>query len=127
MPNITVPVTLTVIAPDIEVTPLSLEMTLLPDEIGTLPFTLNNVGTVDLTWNLTDGAPWLSEDLSSGSILPGGSKEVIVTFDATGLALGNYTATIIITSNDPTDPSISLPVTLTVKNYLFFLPLTQRR
>jgi hypothetical protein len=124
IPTITLPVTLTVVIPEIDLYPLSLEMTLLPNTTVTGKFTVINDGLGELNWNLTDGASWLSENPISGTILPGGSKDVIVTFDTTGLAPGIYDTDIVISSNDPDESSVSLPVTLTVKDYRFFLPIT---
>jgi hypothetical protein len=112
--------------PDIEISPSSLEMILIPNATGMHAFTIYNYGTDDLEWSLNDDVTWLSEDLTSSNILPGGSMQVSVVFDATSLVLGVYNTNIIITSNDPNEPSISLPVTLSVKNnYQFYLPITQ--
>ena len=47
--------------------------------------------------------PWLSEVPTSGTTTGGGSTPVQVTFNATGLALGTYTANLCVNSNDP-DP-----------------------
>ncbi|GAB4144779.1 MAG: hypothetical protein Fur0021_01620 [Candidatus Promineifilaceae bacterium] len=70
--------------------------------------------------NLAD-VPWLSEDPTMGTTAPGGSTDVTVTFDSTGLAVGEYTANLCISSNDP-DPGpgngtdlVVVPVTLTVE------------
>ncbi len=50
----------------------------------------------------------------SGTITPGNSSEITVTFDAAGLDLGTYTATLRIVSNDPENLQIDVPVTLEV-------------
>jgi hypothetical protein len=55
--------------------------------------------------------------------------DVDVGFDATGLDVGSvYTATLVITSTDPFNPVILLPVRLTVGEavYQVFMPLTLR-
>jgi hypothetical protein len=62
----------------------------------------------------TSDVPWLSETPTSGTVLAGGALPVDVVFDATGLALGDYTANLIISSNDPNEPSVPVPVTLHV-------------
>jgi len=57
---------------------------------------------------------WLSEDPTEGTI-PGGECQVVdVTFDSTGLAPGDYFAGLLIESNDPDTPEITIPVQLTV-------------
>jgi len=63
--------------------------------------------------NLTLGqGDWLSLDPSSGEIPAEESQSISVTFDATSLTSGDYTANIIIASNDPDSPMLVVPVTL---------------
>ncbi|MEZ5196304.1 MAG: GEVED domain-containing protein [Bacteroidales bacterium] len=57
---------------------------------------------------------WLLVSPTSGTILPGMSQQLDVTFDATGLAEGIYPADIIVYSNDPGQPSVVVPATLNV-------------
>ncbi|MBN1135195.1 MAG: PKD domain-containing protein, partial [Anaerolineae bacterium] len=107
---------LTVVAPDIEVTAPPLEATLCPDTAQVTTLTICNAGTAPLTWSLseTPDAPWLGETPAAGTLPPAGCADVTVTFDATGLAPGDYTADLIVNSNDPDEPAIPLPVALTV-------------
>ncbi|MBN1140012.1 MAG: PKD domain-containing protein, partial [Anaerolineae bacterium] len=58
--------------------------------------------------------PWLSEDPISGTVPPGECVVVDVTFDSTGLAPGVYNGDLLITSNDPDTPEVTIPVTMTV-------------
>jgi hypothetical protein len=58
--------------------------------------------------------PWLGVAPTAGSTAPGGSSEVTVTFDSTGLAPGEYEALLCVDSNDPVNPRVVVPVTLTV-------------
>lgn len=69
---------------------------------------LNNEPGVDI--------PWLSEDPTSGTVPAGGSVEVAVTFDASGLSADTYLANLNIDSNDPDTPVVSVPVTMTVES-----------
>jgi hypothetical protein len=57
---------------------------------------------------------WLSVDPQVGSTAPAGFSLLTVTYDATGLEPGQYTAGICIESNDPAQPIVQVPVTLTV-------------
>ena len=61
------------------------------------------------------GAPWLAT-ANGGATLPanGGQQNLSVTLDATGLVPGTYTTSLVLDSNDPDQPSLSLPVTFTV-------------
>jgi photosystem II stability/assembly factor-like uncharacterized protein len=66
--------------------------------------------------NLT-GTPlnqWLSVAPSSGTITPGNSDVLTVTFDATGLEPGTYTAFLRIVSNDPSHLQVDVPATFEV-------------
>ncbi|MCB9497668.1 MAG: S8 family serine peptidase [Fibrobacteria bacterium] len=47
-----------------------------------------------------------------GSILPGSSQELTVTVDPSSLDAGTYHANVVIRSNDPNLPAISLPITI---------------
>ncbi len=57
---------------------------------------------------------WLTVAPESGSVAPGESATATVSFDATGLLGGDYGSTIVITSNDPLQPTVSVPVSLHV-------------
>ncbi len=59
-------------------------------------------------------APWLSVSPKSGTVAPGSSVTVDVTFNATELKKGVYTDTLNISSNDPKTPWTFVPVTLVV-------------
>ena len=84
------------------------------------------VAQFDLYWavdNVTitgdpSGPEWFSLNggtSASGTIPAGGSDvDITVGFDSTELGLGTYTATIYIDSNDPSDGSIAIPVSLEV-------------
>ncbi len=61
-----------------------------------------------------EGVPWLPIDPNSGTITAGQSAEINITYDASNLAEGDYTANITILSNDPAEPEVIIPVTLTV-------------
>ncbi len=64
------------------------------------------VGPVDV--------PWLSEDPTAGTLQPGQCVDIAVTLDSTGLLPGDYFANLLIQSDDPDEPEITLPVSLTV-------------
>jgi hypothetical protein len=64
--------------------------------------------------HLLRGANWLSVEPDSGVLASGESIDLSVGFDATGLFGGTYEADIIVTSNDPDESEVTVPVTLTV-------------
>jgi hypothetical protein len=63
---------------------------------------------------VADDMPWLSLSTASGSTAPASNSEVTVTFDATGLAPDTYSGSLCVESNDPLNPVVSVPVSLTV-------------
>lgn len=62
----------------------------------------------------TPTGDWLSSDINSGSVTPGGNQEIIITCSAGDLALGTYTGRIHLLSNDPDQPEIEIPVSFEV-------------
>jgi hypothetical protein len=58
--------------------------------------------------------PWLSYSSTRGSTLPGDTTPITVTFDATSLASGTYSADICVNNNDLSNARVAVPVTLTV-------------
>ncbi len=65
-----------------------------------LPFVIQGTTEAPLCSVLSD-IPWLSLDSTAGSTAGGGGSDVILTFDATGLAVGTYTGNLCVFSNDP--------------------------
>ena len=65
-------------------------------------------------WNtIPTQLTWLMPDTMTGTVAPGSSMDVILTFDATGFVGGDYTSNINVTSNDPANPSVTA-----VANYM---------
>jgi hypothetical protein len=64
---------------------------------------------------------WLVVAPASGHIMPGGSETATVSFRAGNLAAGTYTGNIFLESNDPANPSFTIPVSMDVEggcNYI---------
>ena len=59
--------------------------------------------------------PWLGETPTAGTTAPGTSTPGTVTFDASALAPGTYSALLCAQSNDPNHPLLTVPVELTVE------------
>jgi hypothetical protein len=73
----------------------------------------------DVNFRARFGSPdtWASVTPASGVVSSGTSSDVSVLFDAAGLADGTYTGTLRLTTTDPSNPTIDVPVTLTVGAY----------
>ena len=124
-PNVTnspclVNVTLNLGVPEISPSPTSLTFT--TDE-GENPadktLEVCNSGTGTLDWELTDDAAWLSATPTSGSLGADDCEDVTVSVDASGLAAGDYSATITITGS----PTKTVPVNLHIVSAMPELPV----
>ena len=69
-------------------------------------------GTYNGTVLLVDG--WLSVSPMLGSVYAGDIDDLILTFDATNLPIGDYYANILVNNNDPDNPQVVVPVHLLV-------------
>jgi hypothetical protein len=112
-------------SPTVAVGPTSLSTTLGPDTLLEQTLTISNTGQETLAWNLSEtgtsdcslpsGIPWVSAAPITGTLSGGSASPVAVTFDTTGLGLGVYTGSLCIQSNDPAQPLVTVPLTLTVE------------
>jgi hypothetical protein len=77
-------------------------------------------GTVQFGWMGIPGTggsgpcSWVSVNPTSGTTTPGGSDIVTISVDAAGLTSGTYSCTLTVASNDPNDPTVSIPMELNV-------------
>jgi hypothetical protein len=58
--------------------------------------------------------PWLSVSPTSGSVGAGSDTPVTVSVDTNGLAVGSYSAHVCVATNDTANPTVDVPVSLTV-------------
>ena len=109
--------------PDIAVEPTELSVSSLPSAMTTRTLTISNTGSPALTFGLAESptVTWLDEQPAGGTVIFPGGKPVIVTFVAPNVA-GVYTTTLRISSNDPFNGLVTVPVTLTVA-HATFLPI----
>ena len=77
-------------------------------------FTIRNLGVLDLTWSasLRDAVPWLSIENPDGVVAAGAEGELRMTIASSSLSTGEYSAEILLVSNDTEHPQITVPVTL---------------
>jgi PKD repeat protein len=59
-------------------------------------------------------AGWASTSSSSGSIAPSSSVVITYTFNSANLSAGVYTQNIVVQTNDPLTPTLSIPATFTI-------------
>lgn len=78
-----------------------------------LPFILEGTGGGECT--APTHIPWLTVSPMNGSTNTGGSTPVTLTYNSAGLAAGTYAGTLCISSNDPDEELLTVPVTLDVE------------
>ena len=59
---------------------------------------------------------FVTPNATSGTVAAGGSQDLVLTISAANLGQGNYSRTLLINTNDPARPQVSLPVALTVSS-----------
>jgi len=111
-------------SPAISVDPVSLAGAADEGTSTTVPLSIINSGTADLTWNADtastdcatpDVVPWLSVAPNSGTVVTGDPPaSVDVTLDATTLTPGVYNANVCVHSNDAANDPVTVPVAFTV-------------
>jgi hypothetical protein len=73
---------------------------------------------------LSLGKGWLTEIPTSGTIAPGAKQDITIKADASELAIGDYSASILVESNDPQKKQVVVPVQLHVIAGDFFLSIS---
>jgi hypothetical protein len=76
-----------------------------------------------MTYTTVVDIAWLGETPTGGALPAGSSVPVAVTFDSTGLAVGDYLARLQLRTEDPVNGRIDVPATLHVVEALDFLHL----
>ncbi len=73
-----------------------------------------NQGVLDLSWSLGDALPYVSPGTTAGTLAAADFAEVDLGIDAAGLADGNHQFDLMLTSDDPDNPSLAVPVIIRV-------------
>lgn len=105
-------VTLYVHAPGLVFAPESLSDSLASLDVDTLALSISNTGLGLLHLSVSSGQPWLSCLNGSLTVLPGADSILLVRVTCGGQLPGDYTGQLTYTSDDPSHPSGSVPVSL---------------
>lgn len=97
---------------EVSVTEFNLEVMTTYSVENELIITNNGEGT--LFYEILANADWVTYDINEGSLTQDENELITFTLDASELVPDQYTAEIIISSNDPANPQIFIPVTLNV-------------
>ncbi|MEL6614813.1 MAG: M36 family metallopeptidase, partial [Bacteroidota bacterium] len=80
-----------------------------------LQVVFNSAYTADnLAVRISPPATWVVASPSAGTVAPGAGGTFDVDFDATGVPDGTYTADLVLTTNDPANASVTIPLTMIV-------------
>jgi len=103
--------------PHVAVSPLSLIDTLQTGQSRTQILSVRNTTlppSNPLYVSLSESAPWLSIFPTLDTLNGGQTGSINVSFNAAGLAPGTYTNMVVVSSNDISNPTLDIPVTLQV-------------
>lgn len=106
--------------PEIAVVPDSVEAGVAVGDSVNTELIIINEGEALLSWNFSsensdeEEAGWIRAEPSGGAVTAGDSTFVTVTLDASDLSMDVHQAHIRITSNDPDNSEVTVPVELTV-------------
>ncbi len=108
-----------ILPPVIQCDPLFVDIVLTTNQIHEEILNVSNIGYSDLNCELviidsSQFAGWLIMDQDSFIIQPNGSEEIMLSFDPDGLETGQYSAEIIIYTNDPSQDELIIPITMTL-------------
>ncbi|MCB8927645.1 MAG: tandem-95 repeat protein [Ardenticatenaceae bacterium] len=112
--------------PEIDVSPVSLDIIQYRDEVVTRTLQIDNSGTLPLTWSLTEAEndcsvpsdlSWLTTLTTTGVISPVNSLDVDVVMGETDLTAGSYSGLLCLNSNDPDTPTLPVTVTLEARPF----------
>ncbi|MFQ5651666.1 MAG: FlgD immunoglobulin-like domain containing protein [bacterium] len=96
------------------VSPESFSVTLNAGENTVETLEISNIGSADIDWTLSWNAAWLQASLSGNTLAPGAGDNVSITIDASGLSEGSYADTLTVSSTEPNQADILVPVVMTV-------------
>ena len=116
--------------PDIQISPASFSFTLQQNDTTNDYLLISNTGNLNLTWSISElnlflveqkrnttpftEASWLSETPTSGIVTPGNVQNVRLMLNSGGMAAGSYVCSLSVSSNDPNENPVIVPVTLNV-------------
>jgi len=106
------------IPPTIGVDNTSLSVVLNRNLEDTDSFTITNNGSQNLTYNIVESpaVAWFSAAPLSGVVSGSGSQLITGSFSADGMSPGNYQTTLLVNSNDPETPQVTITVDMEVIN-----------
>ncbi len=74
--------------------------------------------TNGLAVKISSDPEWLSANVSSGTIYSGNSVFVVLNFSSEDYLPGTYSMDVVISSNDPVNPLIIIPVTMELRQFI---------
>lgn len=98
----------------VKVHPTSFKETMDEGQLKTVSFSVVNEADAIRTFSIEVLRDWLSVEPDSGTIESGGSRDFVVTFDASSLEPGEHITNILIWTDDSTDKVVVVPIRLNI-------------
>jgi len=92
----------------------AIEFTVTKGHTHTEEMMMTNLGAGMLIINDVIGDGWMTPDMTSGMLDPDESHPMNIDFSAVGMSVGPHVGALVIMSNDPLMPQMTVPVTMTV-------------
>ncbi len=103
-------------APKITVSNTNIQAEVVPNSSTDVDFIISNSGVEPLNWSASWNESWLTLSQSSGTVSPGNNDTLIINLSASNLSEEHYYDTLMISSNDPVDSVLYIPVEFIVRN-----------
>lgn len=100
--------------PCFNVTPTAIEFTVTRGHTYADDLLLTNDGAAMLDIAEIQYDAWMMPDMTAGTIDPDSTDTLNVVFSAVDMAIGQHVGELVFLSNDPMQPTITVPVTMTV-------------
>ncbi len=99
----------------IAVAPTSFNLTRIPGSpVSGQTLTVGNSGLATLAWTVSSSVPsWLTLSATSGSLAPGATQNISLTFGINDSTTQSYTTTLILTDTSGASSSVAVPVSVT--------------
>ncbi|MDX2175175.1 MAG: S8 family serine peptidase [Candidatus Sumerlaeia bacterium] len=102
--------------PRVEVSPTSLTQTTFRSTVAApVSFTVSNTGASNVNYTVNEGLAWAQPSRVSGTLSPGATDTITVTFDSIALPLGTYSGTITISDPLAEGSPANIAITLNVE------------
>ncbi len=103
--------------PDIDVSPVTVELTVNPTQMLDANITIANTGNLSLDWTAWSYASWIRLDQEGGTLVAGADTLLNVTVNPEDMQAGTHSDIVYISSTDPDEDTVEVTVSMTINGY----------